>query len=124
MFTTSEVINGPDTCINPRVSIYLSSRHTDWQTTLECAILSNITGTTPSSKIDVSNWKIPKDIKLAADRFNEPQDIDLLIGSDIFYEILRSSNRIRPGNYPAFQETALGWKISCRTPATTPCDTT
>jgi len=47
------------------VSLHLRSRHTDWHTTLNCAILSHITGNTPSTKLDTSTWKIPKDIKLA-----------------------------------------------------------
>jgi len=36
------------------VSLHLRSRHTDCHTTLNCAILSHITGTTPSNKLDIS----------------------------------------------------------------------
>jgi hypothetical protein len=93
------------------VSIHLRCRHTDWHTTLDCAILPNITGVTPSSKPDISNWKIPKDIKLADD-VNKPGSIDLLIGADVFYDILHSGRRTRPGNYPVLQETVLGWTFS------------
>jgi hypothetical protein len=50
--------------------------------------------------MDVRNWTIPKDIKLADDGFYEPGDIDPLIGVDIFYEIFRSDDRTHPGNYP------------------------
>jgi len=101
------------------VSIHLRSRHTDWHTTLNCAILSHITGTIPSTKLDTSTWKIPKDIKLADEQFDQPGSIDLLIGADLFYEMLRSDRRTRPGNYPVLQETVLGWTLSGRTPATT-----
>jgi hypothetical protein len=87
------------------------------------AVLSNITSTTPAVKLDINKWNIPKDLKLADENFNVPGDIDLLIGADIFYEILRSDNRTRPGNYPVLQETALGWTICGRTPtSSTPCD--
>ena len=99
------------------VSIYLRSRHTNWHTTLDCAIFSSITGTTPPSKIDTISWKIPKDIKLADEQFNQPRGIDLLIGADLFYEILLPGRRTRPGNYPVLQETALGWRVCGRTPA-------
>jgi hypothetical protein len=81
--------------------------------------LSNITGTTPSSKLDISSWKIPRDIKLADEHFYQPGAIDLLIGADLFYEILRPGRRTRPGNYPVLQETVLGWTLSGRTPAVT-----
>jgi hypothetical protein len=33
--------------------------------------------------------------------------------------MLQSGRRIRPGNYPVLQETALGWTVCGRTPAAT-----
>ena len=80
--------------------------------------MSNITGTTPSTQLDTSTWKIPSDIKLADEHFDQPGSIDLLIGADLFYDILRSGRRTRPGNYPVLQETVLGWILSRRTPVT------
>ena len=112
-------ISNVNTATRHSVSIQLRSRHTDWHT-IDCAILSNITGNTPSTKLDTSTWKIPKDIKLADEQFNQPGGIDLLIGTDLFYEILRSGWRTRPGNYPVLQETVLGWTFSERTPDTLP----
>jgi hypothetical protein len=81
--------------------------------------LPNITGTTPSSKLDIRGWKIPRDIRLADEHFDQPGPIDLLIGADLFYEILRSGRRTSPGNHPVLQETVLGWALSGRTPAVT-----
>jgi len=101
-------ISNINTATHHSVSIHLRSRHTDWHTTLDCAILSLIIGTTPSTKLDTSTWKIPKDIKLADEQFDQPGGIDLLIGADLFYEMLRSGRRTRPSNYPVLQETVLG----------------
>jgi len=56
---------------------------------------------------------------LAGELFDQPGGIDLLIGADLFYEMLRSDRRARPGNYPVLQEAVLGWILSGRTPATT-----
>ena len=91
------------------VSIYSWCMHTDWHTTLNCAILSHITGTTPSTKLDTSTWKISQDFKLADEQFDQPGSIDLIIGADLFHEMLRSGRRTRPGYYPVLQETVLGW---------------
>jgi hypothetical protein len=104
-----------NTAIYHIVSIHLRSRHTDWHTTLEYAILSSITGTTPPSKLDTTSWKIPKDIKLEGEQFDHPAYIDLLIGADLYYEILQTGRCTRPGNFPVLQETVLGWTISGRT---------
>jgi len=48
--------------------------------------INSIAGTTPPSKLDTTSWKIPKDIKLADEQFNQPGGIDLLIGADLFYQ--------------------------------------
>jgi hypothetical protein len=56
---------------------------------------------------------------LADEQFDQPGSIDLLIGADIFYEILRSGRRTHSSNLPVLQETALGWTISGRTPIPT-----
>jgi len=93
----------------------MRSRHTDWHDSLSCAVLSSITGTTPATKLDISSWKLPTDIKLADEHFNLPGDIDLLIGADLFYEILQSGRRTRPG-HPVLQETVLGWTLAGKTP--------
>ena len=108
-------ISNVNTATHHSVSVQLKSRHTNWHTTLDCAILPNITGPTPSTKLDTSTWKIPTDIKLADEQFDQPGGIDLLIGADLFYEILRSGRRTRPG-YPVLQETVLGWTLSGKTP--------
>jgi hypothetical protein len=77
-------ISNVNTAAYHSVSIHLRSRHFDWHTNLDCAVLPNITGTTPSSKLDIRNWKIPRDIKLADEHFDQPGAIDLLIGADLF----------------------------------------
>jgi len=101
------------------VSIHLRSRHTNWHTALDCAILPNITGMTPANKLNTTDWKIPTDIKLADEHFHQPGNIDLLIGADLLHEMSLPGRRTRPGNYPVLQETVLGWTIVGRTPANT-----
>jgi len=56
---------------------------------------------------------------LADEQFDQLGRIYLLIGADIFKEMLRSDSRTRPGNYPVLQETVLGWTLAGRIPATT-----
>jgi hypothetical protein len=82
--------------------------------------LDNITGTTPPTKLDTTSWRPPKDIKLADEQFDQPGRIELLLGADIFCEIIRSGRRTRFGNFPVLQEKEIGWTISGRTPASTP----
>jgi hypothetical protein len=109
-------INNVNTATHHSVSIHLRSRRTDWHTSLTCAVLPNITSNVPATKLDTTSWKLPNDILLADEHFDMPGAIDLLIGADLFYEILLSNQRTRKG-YPVLQETVLGWIVSGKTPA-------
>jgi len=106
-----------NTATHHSVSIHLRSRHTDRHKTLDCAILSSITGTTPPSKPHIISWKIPKD-KLADEQFDQPGSIYLPTGADLFHEMLQSGKRTCPGNFQVLQETVLGYTISGRKPDT------
>ena len=117
--TAIQGISNVNSATHHSVSVHLRSRHTDWHTTLDCAILSNITETTPPTRLDTSGWKIPTDINLADEQFNQPGETDLLIGPDLFYELSRPGRHTRPGNFPVLQETVLGWTTAGRTPANT-----
>ena len=112
-------VSNVSTAIQHSFSVQLNSRHTDWHTTLDYAILSNITGTTPTSKLGTSSWMLPRNIKFAEKQFDQPGGIDLLRGADLFYELPRPCRSTCPGNYPFLQETALGWTVCGQTPATT-----
>jgi len=55
-------------------------------------ILPKITGNLPTSNIDTKKWSIPKNIKLADSRYFKPEKIDLLIGTDSYWEIMCTEN--------------------------------
>ena len=76
---------------------------TDWHTTVNCAVLPHITSNTPTSKLDISTWMIPTNIKLADEQFNLPGAIDKLIGAGL-YELLLPSRKTRIG-HPVLQES-------------------
>ena len=82
--TSIQGINDVNTATHHSVSIHLRSRRTDWHTSLTCAVLPNITSNSPATKLDTTNWNLPKDIQLADEHFDKPGTIDLLIGADLF----------------------------------------
>lgn len=54
----------------------------------------------------------PKDIKLADEQFNKPKGIDVLLGANIFYDLLKTGQIKLSKNMPVLQETVFGWIIS------------
>jgi hypothetical protein len=100
-------INKVNTTTNHSVCIHMQSRHSDWRTTLGCAVLSHVTSDTPAHHFDVTSWQIPTDIKLADEHFHKPGPIDLLIGAELFFDLLLPDKKTRQG-HPVLQETVLG----------------
>jgi hypothetical protein len=121
--TSIQGVNHVNTTTNHSVSIHLRSRHSQWHTTISCAVLPHVTSDTPPHHFDVSNWQIPTDINLADEQFHKPGPIDLLIGAELFFDLLLPDKKFRQG-HPVLQETVLGWIISGRTPVVTPSSNT
>jgi hypothetical protein len=111
-------INQINTSTQCGVLVNLRSNYTDWKTTISCSVLPKITETTPTHKLDISSWKIPSKLQLADPAFNQPGPNDLLMGAELFYDLLLADRQTRPG-YPILQETVLGWFISDTTPVQT-----
>ena len=71
----------------------------------------------PATFIDSSDWGIPEGLVLADENFNRPDSIDILLGADVFFEVVCHDKKTRPGNYPVLQDTELGWIVSGKIPS-------
>ncbi|XP_057662504.1 uncharacterized protein LOC130897587 [Diorhabda carinulata] len=83
---------------------------------ISCAVLEKITTTIPQVKVNVDHITIPSRIvnKLADKTFATPGKIDLLIGADVYYELL-TYGLIKLGDgLPTLFNTHLGYVISGR----------
>lgn len=89
--------------------VNLRSRYSDYRIKVECIVTPVVTGQIPSSKIDVTDWYIPPGFQLADPYFNVPQDIDMLIGNELFFKIIKSSQYQLAENLPELRDTHLGW---------------
>lgn len=68
-----------------------------------------VTEKLPIVRFSRSSFNYPKNIHLADEEFNVPKDNDVLLGTGVFFELLKSGN-IRLGNdLPVLQATYLGW---------------
>jgi hypothetical protein len=87
--TSIQGINAVNTATHHNVEVHLRLMHTNWQSTINCAVLDHIKAVTPAKKLDSSSWKLPSDIKLADKTFNTPGKLDILLGAETFYQVLR-----------------------------------
>ncbi|XP_033229595.1 uncharacterized protein LOC117181137 [Belonocnema kinseyi] len=92
----------------------IKSRYTDAEINLSCLVFKEISDQMPSLPLDKNKFKIPQGVILADPEFYKPADIDLLIGTEFFYQQLRSGQIQIKGQPAVYQETLLGWVIAGR----------
>lgn len=98
--------------INKRCKVLVKSINNKFEINCNCYILDVITGAIPSATINIHNWKIPNNLKLADANFFEPGQVDMLLGADIFWSVL-GTEKIQLGkNLPILYNTSFGWVVS------------
>ncbi|XP_072384617.1 uncharacterized protein [Diabrotica undecimpunctata] len=95
--------------LNNRVKLNISSCTSDFNSIIDCLVLENITDKLPTTSFNKNILKLPKDIKLAGHTYNRAREIDLLIGSSVFWEILQLDRIQLEDSKIVLQETKLGW---------------
>jgi hypothetical protein len=56
----------------------------NFHTTVNCAVIREITSNLIAQPIDCRDWKLPEDIQLADPSFNTPTKVNVLLGADVF----------------------------------------
>ncbi|XP_011859294.1 PREDICTED: uncharacterized protein LOC105556792 [Vollenhovia emeryi] len=89
--------------------IIIQSRTTGYKKRLNCLVVDTITQKLPISRISRSHLQVPDGITLADPQFDQPSRIDLLLGAEIFFDLLCIGRLKLADNQPSWQKTLLGW---------------
>lgn len=100
------------------VEIKLQSKFCNFQESLSCFILNKIAGNLPMYPVN-KDLKIPSNINLTDNTFNMPDPIDILLGNNIFFNLLSIGQIKTAEGMPIMQKTKLGWIISGSVPFST-----
>lgn len=107
-----EGINNAITHINKICHLRFKSLDETFLRNVNCFVLPNLTNNVPSRTVNISNLNIPSNICLADPHFYKPAAVDIILGADVFWDII-GSQRINLGNdKPALCDSRLGWIIS------------
>lgn len=80
---------------------------------INAVVMKEITTNLPNGRFDIAQWSYIRGLPLADVKFNEPGKVDLLIGAEYFFSLLKNEQQIRgPVGYPIAQNTHLGWILS------------
>ncbi|XP_017494101.1 PREDICTED: uncharacterized protein LOC108382220, partial [Rhagoletis zephyria] len=101
------------TSINFCATTTIKSRLTSFELSLQFCITPHI-AYQPDCEIDTSQWNLPANTPPADESFNKSRRVDLLLGTETFFDLL-SVGQIKLGaNIPTLQKTLLGWVVSGR----------
>jgi len=75
-------------------------------------ILPKLTSVIPSAPVTLRPWPHFKGLPLADPHFGSPSAVDLIIGADLYPQIIKAGLRKGPSDAPIAQLTSFGWVIS------------
>ena len=99
------------TRISNLVRATVKSRVGDFSTELELLVTPSIINDLPPESIDITSWNLPPNIELADPMFNLPGRIDMLLGAELFWNLMKSGKITLARNLPSLRETELGWVV-------------
>ncbi|XP_053686518.1 uncharacterized protein LOC128736060 [Sabethes cyaneus] len=101
---------------NKCAEIIISSRCTDYRTSVSCMVLEKITKTLPCKAANIDTWPIPGSIHLADPLFHRPGKVEVLLGIELFFQMLEPGQIAlsADNSLPTLQNTRLGWVVAGR----------
>ncbi|XP_062714008.1 uncharacterized protein LOC134290819 [Aedes albopictus] len=113
-------LNGTNTRIRRLARLTIESRTGDFHADLEFLVAPRITGDIPERSFSVAAWPIPVDVKLADPEFNRRGRIDMLVGAEIFWDVVKSNQLKLGSNLPLLTDTEFGWVAGGIVPSDAP----
>jgi hypothetical protein len=91
--------------------IKIQSNYEDYNSNLSCVVIPQISEFLPCNSFSTANLKFPQHIQLADPTFHVKGAIDLLIGAQVFFQLLKPNRESLAQNF-LLQETKLGWVVA------------
>lgn len=92
--------------------VAIKSRFNNYEASLSCIIVPKITGNLPNYSFNASSLEIPENIQLADETFNISNKVDLLIGAQVFWNLM-CVGQVKLGvSQLTLQKTRFGWVLA------------
>ncbi|XP_058816608.1 uncharacterized protein LOC131679875 [Topomyia yanbarensis] len=88
------------------------SRFNNYRAVLEFLVLPKVTTDLPTSSVDTTGWIIPDHIQLADPTFATSGAIDMVIGSEVFFDLLRRGHMRIDDDKPTLHNSVFGWLVA------------
>lgn len=95
-----------------RVEIQIQSLHRNFKVCVQAFVLNKLTSVLPERKVVIELWPEVSGLVLADPSFKIPNKIDMLLGADIYSQIIMDGLIKNSPQHPIAQNTQLGWILS------------
>ncbi|CAH2109317.1 unnamed protein product [Euphydryas editha] len=106
--TTIICITNAEQTVDRSIHLDVHSTVYPFKVNVNCHVVKNITTKLPQEPIDISKLAFPVKCKLADESFSVPGDVHLLLGADVFFQVLLPQPEGKPsptGQGPATEDT-------------------
>ncbi|XP_058447742.1 uncharacterized protein LOC131428096 [Malaya genurostris] len=104
-------LNNTETQAKYKISTKISSRVNSFSAILEFLVVPTITNL-PTAKVDIRSWSLPASLALVDPSFYVPKEIQMIIGAELFFDLVKNGRMKLAAGSPMLVETNLGWIVS------------
>ncbi|XP_058449039.1 uncharacterized protein LOC131429000 [Malaya genurostris] len=103
--------NGVNTRVRFMVQVRIKSRINNFSVNIDALIAPKIIADLPERTVYVREWDLPTEIELADPAFYKKHRIDMLIGAEVFWKLIKADCiQLAPG-LPTLRDTEFGWIV-------------
>lgn len=110
--STVSGINGQTCNSKQSCNLTIESNNSEYKVNIDCHILPEVTKILPSTFLSIETVPFPTQINLADPTFNVPSVVDILVGAEVFWNVLGHSSIDLGKNQPKLRETLFGWILT------------
>ena len=100
-------------------NVQIKSLYEPFKAALPCFVQKELTGSIRRYPVDVQSLQIPKHIQQADNDLSQSDEIEIMIGGDMFWDILGTEEYSLGPSQPKLRKTKLGWILCGRIPTST-----
>lgn len=104
--------------ISQKADIVVHSSVNDFQINVSCCVTKNLTCPLPQQTFDISQLKIPPYVKLADKKINQTDEIGLILGCDVFFQVLQGRSLPMASSGLCLVKTSFGYVVAGTLPIT------
>uniref|UniRef100_A0A8D8X311 Peptidase A2 domain-containing protein n=1 Tax=Cacopsylla melanoneura TaxID=428564 RepID=A0A8D8X311_9HEMI len=90
----------------------VESRSEDFKIPIKALVVSKVTNQLPAFSMKNIDWNYMSQLSLSDPKFNEPHNVDMIIGAEHFFSVFTDGFLKGPEGYPNLHNSKFGWIVS------------